>query len=80
MNAEKGVAFCFACNFKGNAIHLVMAMESIDRTAALQRLDEILRAAGREPVRAARGRYQRPGTERAQASGRRFVPPGRRSA
>lgn len=80
VNAEKGVFFCFACDFKGNAISLVMAMESVDRAEALERLEAILRAAGHEVKQSVRGRYQRPGEARAAATGRRYVPPGRRSA
>lgn len=80
VNVEKGVAYCFACDFKGNAIHLVMAMESCSKTEALERLEVILRAAGHESPRPARGRYQRPGEGREQNSGRRYVPPGKRSA
>lgn len=80
VNVEEGVLFCFACNFKGNAIHLVMAMDSIDRPEALERLEVILQAAGHEMKQSVRGRYQRPGEGRSAATGRRYVPPGRRSA
>lgn len=80
VNVEEGVAFCFSCQFKGTALHLVMAMESCGREEAQKRLDEILRAAGHEPARRAGGRYQRPGEGRAQTGRTRYVPPGKRSA
>lgn len=78
VNTDKGVAFCFACGFKGTAVHLVMAMEHCDRAEALKRLEPILRAAGIEMKQSVRSRYQRPGQGRTAASGRRYVPPGRR--
>jgi DNA primase len=80
VNVEKGVAYCFACDFKGTAIHLVMAMESCNKTEALERLEVILRAAGHDMKQSVRGRYQRPSEGRTAAPGRRYVPPGRRSA
>lgn len=80
VNVEKGVAFCFACNFKGNAIHLVMAMESCDREAAEAKVEKILRSAGVETRRVNSGRYQRPDArgEARPSGGRKYVPPGRR--
>ncbi|MGN6128497.1 MAG: CHC2 zinc finger domain-containing protein [Humibacter sp.] len=78
VNVEKGVAFCFACEFKGTALHLVMAMESCSRDEARKRLEVIGNAAGVAIPRPA-GRYRRPGDERATGTGRtRYVPPGRR--
>lgn len=78
VNTEKGVAFCFACGFKGTAVHLVMAMESCDKAEALKRLEPILRNAGVEMKQSVRSRYQRPGEGRTAAPGRIYVPPGRR--
>lgn len=80
VNVEKAVAFCFACQFKGGAIQLVMAMETCSRAEALERLERILQAAGHEMKQSVRSRYQRPGESRTAAPGRRYVPPGRRSA
>lgn len=80
VNTDKGVYHCQACGASGTAVHLVMAMESVDRAEALKRLEAILRAAGHEMKQSVQGRYQRPGESRPAATGRRFVPPGRRSA
>lgn len=80
VNLEKGVFFCQACGAKGTAMHLVMAMESVDRAEALKRLEPILRAAGVEMKQSVHSRYQRPGQGRTAAPGRRYVPPGKRSA
>ena len=79
VNVEKGVAFCFACEFKGTALHLVMAMDSCSRDEAQKRLEAIGRAAGVEIRQQVQRRYQRPGEGRAAATGRRYVPPGRRN-
>jgi DNA primase len=78
VNLEKGLLFCQACGFKGTAMHLVMAMESCDKAEALKRLEPILRNAGVEMKQSVRSRYQRPGEGRAAATGRVYVPPGRR--
>lgn len=81
VNLDKGLMFCHACSFKGNALNLVMAMESTDRAAASKTLDDILKAAGVELAPRARSRYQRPSEGRTQQiTGRRYVPPGKRSA
>ncbi|WP_410088769.1 CHC2 zinc finger domain-containing protein [Streptomyces sp. t39] len=81
VNAEKGVAFCHACDFKGTALHLIMAMEGCDRADALSRAEKILRASGIDLPTRPRGRYQRPGVSGepgARPNSRKYVPPGRR--
>lgn len=81
VSTEKGVAFCFACEFKGTALHLIMQIEGCDRDAALEKAEKILAAVGVEiKKRASSGRYQRPdaGRSSGSTSGRRYVPPGRR--
>lgn len=80
VNVEKGVAFCFACEFKGTALHLVMAMESCSRDEAQKRLEAIGKAVGIETRRARGGRYQRPDArgEARSSGGTKYVPPGRR--
>ena len=81
VNEEKGVCFCFACDFKGTALHLIMAMEGCTQGEAHLRAEKILAAAGHEaPKPASRARYRRPGEDRPASAGRRYVPPGRRSA
>ncbi|MFJ2650851.1 CHC2 zinc finger domain-containing protein [Streptomyces sp. NPDC087420] len=82
VNVDKGVFFCFSCDAKGTALNLIMAMEGCSRGDALDRASKILAASGHEvPKRATRGRYQRPGESADTApAGRRYVPPGRRSA
>ncbi|AXG81132.1 hypothetical protein DVK44_29465 [Streptomyces paludis] len=87
VNVEKGVAFCFACDFKGTAIHLIMAMEGCSRADALDRAEKILRAGGHAVPERPGGRYRRPGVPgepgaragggRTVPAGRRYVPPGR---
>jgi DNA primase len=53
VNVEKAVAFCFACQFKGGAIQLVMAMETCSRAEARRTRDE---AIGPESLSAPRRR------------------------
>lgn len=77
INLEKGVMFCQACQFKGTAINLIMAMESCTRAEAQERAEKLARAAG-VTITASPGRYRRPGQEQAQAARTRYVPPGRR--
>lgn len=72
--------YCHACGFKGTAVHLVMAMESCSRAEALERLGAVAKAAGVEMKQSVRGRYQRPSEGRTATPGRRYVPPGKRSA
>jgi len=79
VNLEKGLFFCNACQAKGTAIDLVMAMESCPREEARDRAEKLAVTAGVAIARPV-GRYQRPGEVRAQTSGRRYVPPGRRSS
>ncbi|MFG3509678.1 CHC2 zinc finger domain-containing protein [Streptomyces sp. NPDC047821] len=81
VNAEKGVFFCHSCGAKGTAINLIMLMETCDRADAEQRAEAILRASGIDLPERSRGRYQRPGVSGepgVRASGRKYVPPGRR--
>ena len=82
VNVEKGLFFCHACQAKGTVIDLIRAMESCTRQEAEERAEKLAQAAGVALLqRPGRSRYQRPGTEGApQAAGRRYVPPGRRSA
>lgn len=82
VNTERGVAYCHSCEFKGNALHLIMAMEGVSYDDARERADVILRDAGIEIKRpAGRSRYQRPGLAGPSVSGgKKYVPPGRRSA
>lgn len=79
VNLEKGLLFCNACEFKGTALHLVMAMESCPKPEAQERLEAICKAAGLDISRSAQRRYARPREGRAAAPGRKYVPPGRRS-
>lgn len=80
VNVEKGVLYCQACEFKGTALHLIMAMESCGKAEALTRLEAMCKAAGVEMKQSTSRRYRRPGEGRPAASGRKYVPPGRRSA
>lgn len=78
VNLEKGLLFCNACDLKGTAVDLVMAMDSCTRAEARERVEKLAVAAGVAIPRPA-GRYQRPGMDRAASTGRKYVPPGRRS-
>ncbi|MFC8490699.1 CHC2 zinc finger domain-containing protein [Streptomyces sp. NPDC057235] len=80
VNVEKGLFHCHACGAGGTAINLIQAMESCDREDAQQRAEQICKDAGVTVSRPGRGRYTRPGEGAAPASGRKYVPPGRRSA
>lgn len=80
VSVEKGVFHCFACGAGGDAVKLVQLMENCDRSDAVRRTEEILRAAGVELKSTARERYQRPGEGRPAPTRSRYIPPGRRSA
>jgi DNA primase len=80
VNVEKGVFHCHACGAGGSAIQLIQAMENCDREDAEQRAEQICKDAGVAVNRLRTGRYQRPGEGVSSTPGRRYVPPGRRSA
>lgn len=80
VNADRGLFICFACDARGDAVKLIQIMETCSRAEALERLEAICKAAGVEMKQSVRGRYQRPSEGRTATPGRRYVPPGRRSA
>ncbi|RKN35968.1 hypothetical protein D7294_30525 [Streptomyces hoynatensis] len=81
VNLEKGVFFCHSCGAGGTAVHLIMAMESVNREDALKRATRIFGDLGISVPAGSSGKYRRPGVldeEGYRPRGRRYVPPGRR--
>lgn len=69
VNGSKGVWHCHACGESGNAIHIVMAKESLDYKEAKKFTEDLV---GGKPM-------QQKITTRGRKTGTRWVPPRLRS-
>lgn len=78
VHGGKGIFNCFTCGANGDALKLIMDNEGVDFGGAIRFIEEVLGCTTGSASGQRRGTYLSSG-KRANKSGRRYVPPRKRT-